>query len=156
MATATVVLPEVPHRIDKVLVTSALEKLGTDRVLRGHVSLEHGKGGDWRSCFLAMCFGNYGVLDHLLIQNKEHEDAALQLGLSFQETWAVTEAFDHCRAEFQVLVEEWLELNKNPALVLRDLAIQAYGRENVDLESFARAAAYCDQPEIKMQLAGVR
>ncbi|SRR6266576_1059096 len=102
------------HAIDKQTVTSALEKLGSERVMRGHVALEHGKGGDWRSCFLAMCFGGYGRLDSFLLIRKEHEEASMILGLTHAEAWAVTEAFDHCRPEMQILVEEWLELNYVP------------------------------------------
>jgi len=94
------------------MLTSALEKLGSDRVMRGHVALEHGTRGDWNNCFLAMCFGGYGRLNALLrTPHKEGDEAAVMLGLSNAEVWAVTEAFDHCRAEMQALVEEWLELN---------------------------------------------
>lgn len=159
MATMQIVgVPMVQHVIDKQLITDAFERLGYDRVLRAHVALAHGNGGDWHNCFLAMAYGGYGKLYECLppVSPDVSYDVAQILDLTVREVWAVTEAFDHCLTEFQILVEEWLELNKNPALVLRDLAIRAYGRENVDLESFAKAAAYCDQPEIKMQLAGVR
>lgn len=106
---------QVDYRIDKALVTSALEKLGSERVMRGHVALEHGDAGDWRNCFLAMCFGGFGVLADTATGDPNYTTAEV-LGLRNQEVWAVVEAFDHCRAELQVLVEEWLELNYAPAV----------------------------------------
>lgn len=101
-----------PHQIDKPLVTSALEKLGIERVVRGHVALEHGTGGNWQACFLAMCYGGFGRLMQLINAAEDPLAAAGRaLGISPAETYAVMDAYDHCRLAFQALVEEWLELN---------------------------------------------
>ena len=96
----------------KGLVTSALEKLGPERVLRGHVALEHGTKGDWQNCFLALAYGGYGALVRAtdLPGVRVHQVLRLTAG----EMWAVIEMFDHSRADLQVLVEEWLELNVQP------------------------------------------
>jgi hypothetical protein len=113
-ANTVVLLAEPPHRIDKPAVTRALEKLGPERVLRGHVAFEHGDGG-WDACFLAMAFGGFGKLaraiNHAMSPTGIEDVVGQTFGLSGIEAWCVMEAFDHCRAEFQVLVEEWLELN---------------------------------------------
>ena len=99
------------YRLDKALCTSAFEKLGYDRVLRGHVAIDHSPAGDWRGCFLAMCFGIYGALARLTDTVGQEYGVAKALSLTNEEVWAVVEGFDHLRAEFRVLVEEWLELN---------------------------------------------
>lgn len=108
-------LPPTEHRIDKALVTSVLEKLGPRRVMRGHVAFAHGVQHDWRACFLALCYGGWGKMvlatDRISKPGNEAYSTGDVLGLTNHEVWAVVEAFDHCRPEFQVLVEEWLELN---------------------------------------------
>lgn len=113
MVSNVVIVVEPRPAIDKALVTSALFKLGADRVMRGHVALGHGTGGDWHNCFLAMCYGPYGALNRVISAEWSDPifDIADLLGLTSHEVHAVTDAFDHCLAEFQVLVEEWLELN---------------------------------------------
>jgi hypothetical protein len=120
MATNTMTIT-VPHAIDKAMVTSAFERLGPDAVMRGHVALHHNvQGSNWDNCFLAMCFGGYGKLHQMMkvlsLAGLDDGDlCASILNLTNHEVWAVTEAFDHCRAEFAILVEEWLELNYVPA-----------------------------------------
>lgn len=126
MATMTT----VPVALDKATVTRALEKLGADRVMRGHVALEHGTGGNWGGCFLALCYGAFGQLQKIVLRaapGYEDYDVASVLGLTTAETWAVVSAFDHNRAELQVLVEEWLELNyvRGDSSSIRQVALLA-------------------------------
>ena len=112
-------VPDRSPGIDKETVTRALEKLGPERVMRGHVALEHGSGGDWHNCFLALAYGKYGLL-HARMYGRDSDtmssSAGQQLGLDSLEVLAVMDAFDYCRPELQVLVEEWLELNYTPAV----------------------------------------
>jgi hypothetical protein len=122
-------VPQVQPQINKPLVTSALEKLGAERVLRGHVALEHG-GDGWKGCFLALCFGGYGKLEKLTsggFLSTDDSTAADVLGLTLSETWAVVDAFDNCRSQMQELVEEWLELNYRPWIRASGTAIAEWG-----------------------------
>lgn len=104
--------------MQRASVASALSKLGGMLVMRAHTALQHTKAGDWNGCFFALAYGPYGELNQILARggNEEYDVAHCFMRkhgifLTQQEVWDVVEAFDHCRGEFQELVEEYLELN---------------------------------------------
>ena len=104
--------------MQRTTVAGALAKLGGELVMRAHTALEHSKAGDWNGCFFALAFGPYGELNQILARGGSEEynvahcfERKFGIFLTQQEVWAVVEAFDHCRGEFQALVEEYLELN---------------------------------------------
>ncbi|HWP38976.1 MAG TPA: hypothetical protein VNL18_15625 [Gemmatimonadales bacterium] len=121
--------------IDKLLVTSAFQKLGPERVEQG---LRASGTLGWYDCFLACAYGGYGELFQDSLSIAQHPEpgsrdmqlaCALAFGLSDAETWAVVAAFDLARAELRALAEEWLEQNRvrpDQAIAWEDLDVRAH------------------------------
>ncbi len=95
--------------IQKTLLTTAFEALGSERVTRGLRATGH----SWRDCFLSVAI--HGEPDALARElekrwRKEHFVSTL-LGVRVQAVNDVVRAWDHDEGAFRALAAEWLELN---------------------------------------------
>ena len=109
----------------KVLLTTAFEALGPERVTRGLAATGH----KWSDCFLAIATdGEANLLRQELKTNllrqelekngrtdAEHFVSGL-IGASVEAVREVVRVWDHDEAAFRVLAAEWLELNREPYL----------------------------------------
>lgn len=98
------------HPEQKMLLTTAFEALGPERVARGLEATGH----TWNDCFLALALGGEpGALASKLENRwrKEHVVSTL-LGVRAQVVNEVVSAWDHDKGTFRALATEWLELNR--------------------------------------------
>jgi hypothetical protein len=98
---------------EKVLLTTAFEALGPERVTRGLKATGH----RWNDCFLAIA--TYGEPDALAREmeksrRKKHVVGAL-IGVPVQVVNEVVHVWDHDEGAFRALAAEWLELNRMAA-----------------------------------------
>lgn len=94
----------------KTLLTTALEALGPERVMRGLEATGH----SWIDCFLALAIsGEPGALGRQLERHwrREHFIGTL-LSVPVQVVTEVVKAWDHDEGTFRALAAEWLELNR--------------------------------------------
>ncbi len=95
---------------EKVLLTTAFEALGPERVTRGVTATGH----RWKDCFLAIA--TYGEPDALVREmaksrRKKHVVGAL-IGVPVEVVNEVIRLWDHDEQSFRALAAEWLELNR--------------------------------------------
>ncbi len=95
---------------EKVLLTTAFEALGPERVTRGLKATGH----RWNDCFLAIA--TYGEPDALAREmeksrRKKHVVGAL-IGVPVHVVNEVVRLWDHDEHSFRALVAEWLELSR--------------------------------------------
>ncbi len=94
----------------KILLTTAFEALGAERVTRGLEATGH----SWNDCFLALAVaGEPEALGRELVKRwrKEHFVGAV-LGVRVQVVSEVVKTWDHDEGTFRALAAEWLELNR--------------------------------------------
>jgi hypothetical protein len=99
--------------IQKMLLTTAFEALGSERVTRGLTATGH----SWRDCFLSLAI--HGEPDALARElekrwRKEHFVSTV-LGVRVQAVNEVVRAWDHDEGAFRALAAEWLEQNRAAA-----------------------------------------
>ena len=98
---------------EKVLLTTAFEALGPERVTRGLEATGH----RWKDCFLAIA--TYGEPDALAremekTRQKKHVVGAL-IGVPVQVVNEVVRLWDNDEQSFRALAAEWLELSRATA-----------------------------------------
>src|SRR2546426_10517893 len=95
---------------EKVLLTTAFEALGPERVTRGLKATGH----RWNDCFLAIAtYGEPFALAREMEKSrrKKHVVGAL-IGVPVQVVNEVVRLWDHDEGAFRALAAEWLELNR--------------------------------------------
>ncbi|MGH2659767.1 MAG: hypothetical protein ACRDHS_08915 [Actinomycetota bacterium] len=97
----------------KTLLTTALEALGPERVMRGLEATGH----TWNDCFLAIAiYGEPAALARQLEKRWRREYfVGTLLGVRVQVVNEVVRAWDHEEGTFRALAAEWLELNRAAA-----------------------------------------
>src|SRR5712691_7698539 len=95
---------------EKVVLTTAFEALGPERVTRGLKATGH----RWSDCFLALAMScEPDALARPLEKRyrREHFVSTL-LGVRVEVTSEIVRAWDHEEGAFRALAAEWLELNR--------------------------------------------
>src|SRR5712692_8512530 len=94
----------------QILLTTAFEALGPERVTRGLQSSGH----RWRDCFLALavCGEPGGSVGQLEGGWRKERFVSTLLGIRVRVVNEVVNARDHDEAAFRALAAEWLELNR--------------------------------------------
>src|SRR5881394_2663780 len=98
-------------------VKRALVSLGPTRVQQGGRAFKELQRHGWVNCFLALCFGDAGVLADVAgfqggsFHNNFRYKVEMLLGLDQEETQAVISLYDHAPHVLADLCEEYLEQN---------------------------------------------
>lgn len=100
--------------LNKILLTSAFEKMGPDRLKRA-VTARTAK--DWHRCFIAVAYPEFDLQQRISrSEDPRHERTVAEAtGLTEEEVLELVTAHDHCnkcRAYLLTLASEWLETNR--------------------------------------------